>query len=399
MAKKRKDEADLASVLAEELNKTTKDQTVAFFLDSDAAPANIPGWISTGAAMLDVAISNKAYGGVPVGRITEVTGLEQCVTEDTEVDVKIDGISDLAMRVPIKEVKSLLAKGKTVKVKTKGDEYVDVIDYFEKGLQPTFLVKLDNGYDIKVSKKHRFFTSQGWLHTDEIKPNVTKIFADDGDYHTVTNVAYIGEYPIVDIEVGSGDHSYFGNGFLNHNSGKSLLSAHLLAETQKKDGVAVMIDTETAVSREFLEAIGVDVSKLLYVTADSVEQIFEFIETIIQKVKATDKDKMVTIVVDSLAAASSKSELAADFDKDGYATDKSIIISKALRKITNMIGREKVTLIFTNQLRHKMNAMAFSDPYCVDPLTTKVKIRYSEDSLFYKEFHKKLMKIKKEDKL
>jgi recombination protein RecA len=219
MAKK---EMDLAAVLATELNKTNKDQKVAFFLDGDDAPTNVEGWISTGCAMLDVAVSNRPYGGLPVGRITEVTGLEQ--------------------------------------------------------------------------------------------------------------------------------------------SGKSLLSAHLLAETQKQGGVAVLIDTETAVSRDFLEAIGVDVSKLLYVSADSVEQIFEFTETIIEKVRTTQKDKLVTIVVDSVAAASTKNELAADYNKDGYATDKAIIISKAMRKITNLIGRQKITLVFTNQLRQKMNAM-FGDPW------------------------------------
>ena len=154
MAKK---DLDLADILAGELNKSAKDQKVAFFLDSDEAPTNVEGWISTGCAMLDVAISNRPYGGLPVGRITEVTGLEQ--------------------------------------------------------------------------------------------------------------------------------------------SGKSLVSAHLLAETQKQGGVAVLIDTETAVSREFLEAIGVDVSKLLYVSADSVEQIFDFTETIIEKVRQTSRDKLVTIVV------------------------------------------------------------------------------------------------------
>ena len=223
MAKKKADkELDLADILAGELNKQSKDQKVAFFLNDDSAPTNVDGWVSTGCAMLDVAISNRPYGGLPVGRITEITGLEQ--------------------------------------------------------------------------------------------------------------------------------------------SGKSLVSAHLLAETQKQGGVAVLIDTETAVSREFLEAIGVDVSKLLYVTADSVEQIFDFTETIIEKVRETSKDKIVTIVVDSVAAASTTNELAADYKKDGYATDKAIIISKAMRKITNMIGRQKISLIFTNQLRQKMNAM-FGDPW------------------------------------
>ncbi len=221
MAKKQ--ELDLADILADELNKYSKDQKVAFFLDGDEAPTNVDGWVSTGCAMLDVAITNRPYGGLPVGRIVEVTGLEQ--------------------------------------------------------------------------------------------------------------------------------------------SGKSLLSAHLLAETQKLGGVAVLIDTETAVSREFLEAIGVDVSKLLYVSADSVEQIFDFTETIIEKVRQTDKNKLVTIVTDSVAAASTKTELAADYGKDGYATDKAIIISKAMRKITNMIGRQKILLVYTNQLRQKLNAMPFGDPW------------------------------------
>jgi recombination protein RecA len=221
MAKKK--ELDLADILAESLNKDSKDHKVAFFLVDDKAPTNVDGWVSTGCAMLDVAISNRPYGGLPVGRIVELTGLEQ--------------------------------------------------------------------------------------------------------------------------------------------SGKSLVSAHLLAETQKQGGVAVLIDTETAVSREFLEAIGVDVSKLLYVSADSVEQIFEMTETIIEKVRETSKDRLVTIVTDSVAAASTKAEMASDYGKDGYATDKAIIISKAMRKITNMIGRQKILLVYTNQLRQKMNAMPFGDPW------------------------------------
>jgi len=184
MAKK---ELDLAGILAESLNKKSKDQQVAYFLDTDDVPTNVEGWIGTGSDMLDIAIGNRANSGFPVGRIVEITGLEQ--------------------------------------------------------------------------------------------------------------------------------------------SGKSLLSAHSLANTQAKGGVAVLIDTETAVSREFMEAIGVDTSKLLYVSADSVEQIFEYIETIIEKVRANNKDKFVTIVVDSVAAASTEKELDADYGKDGYATDKAIIIS------------------------------------------------------------------------
>ena len=111
---------ELAGVLADTINKQFKDMKVAYFLDgTDTTPTDIKDFVSTGSTMLDLAISNKPHGGIAVGRITELNGLES--------------------------------------------------------------------------------------------------------------------------------------------SGKSLLGAHMLAETQKKGGVAVYIDTETAVSTEFLGSIGADV--------------------------------------------------------------------------------------------------------------------------------------------
>jgi recombination protein RecA len=101
---------------------------------------------------------------------------------------------------------------------------------------------------------------------------------------------------------------------------------------------------------------------MLYVHLETVEDIFDTIETIVTKIRESDKDKLVTILVDSLAAASTKVEMDADFDKDGWATAKAIVISKAMRKITQLIARQKVCLIFTNQLRQKLGVM-FGDPW------------------------------------
>ena len=145
-------------------------------------------------------------------------------------------------------------------------------------------------------------------------------------------------------------------------SGKSLIGAHALADTQRQGGLGVYIDTESAVSKEFLGAIGVDTENMLYVHLETVEEVFDTIETIVTKIRESNKDRLVTILVDSLAAASTKVEMDADFDKDGWATAKAIIISKAMRKITQMIAREKVCLIFTNQLRQKLGVM-FGDPW------------------------------------
>ena len=214
---------ELANVLADSLNKTFKDMKVAYFLDgSDTTPTDIKEFISTGSTMLDLAIANKPNGGIAVGRITEINGLES--------------------------------------------------------------------------------------------------------------------------------------------SGKSLIGAHILAETQKKGGVAVYIDTENSVSEEFLKVLGIDTTQLLYLQLQTVEQIFQAIEEIVLKVREAEKDRLVTILVDSLAAASTQVEIDADFEKDGWATSKAIIISKALRKITQMIGRQRIALVFTNQLRTKLGVL-FGDPW------------------------------------
>jgi len=147
-------------------------------------------------------------------------------------------------------------------------------------------------------------------------------------------------------------------------SGKSLVGASMIADTQKRGGIAVLIDTETAVNAEFYTAIGVNMKKLVYANLITVEDIFEAIEDIIERVRTNEKkDKLVTIVVDSVAAASTKAELEGAYAKEGYGMEKAYLISKAMRKITGLIGSQRIALVFTNQLRQKLNAPAFSDPW------------------------------------
>ncbi len=101
---------------------------------------------------------------------------------------------------------------------------------------------------------------------------------------------------------------------------------------------------------------------MIYVQHETVEDIFETIEDIISKVRESDNDRLVTILVDSLAGASTKVEMDADYDKAGWATSKAIVLSKAMRKVTNLISKEKIAIVLTNQLRVKLGAM-FGDPY------------------------------------
>ena len=215
---------DLASVLASTLNAKFKEtnQKIAYFLDKDAdSPSNVTDWISTGNDIVDLAISNRPYGGLPVGRIIEIMGESA--------------------------------------------------------------------------------------------------------------------------------------------AGKSLLTANILAQCQRKGGLSIYIDTENAVANEFFEMLGMDLSKMIYAPIETIEDAFAVIETIIEKVRTSDKDRLVCIAIDSIMGATTKVEQAADYEKDGFATTKAIVLSKAMRKITNMIGRQKICLILTNQLRDKVGVMGFGE--------------------------------------
>jgi len=152
-------------------------------------------------------------------------------------------------------------------------------------------------------------------------------------------------------------------------SGKSLVAAHVLAHTQKMGGVPVYIDTENAVSFDFLEVIGIDQDKeFMYIPEHKLEKIFEIIEQIIAKVrekKSKNDDRFITILVDSIAGATTENEVSGEYDKDGYNTDKAIVLSKAMRKLTSTFGKEQVLLLFTNQVRMNVGGGPFAPEWNV----------------------------------
>jgi len=145
--------------------------------------------------------------------------------------------------------------------------------------------------------------------------------------------------------------------------GKSLIGAHMLADTQRQGGVAVYIDTEASVDRNFLRVIGVDLEKMIYFHLETLEQIYEMIEMIIDSIRSKNKDVPVTFLLDSLAGASTATEMESDYGVDGFATAKAKINTKAMRKLTQKIARRKITFVVVNQFRAKLDAMAFGEKY------------------------------------
>lgn len=145
-------------------------------------------------------------------------------------------------------------------------------------------------------------------------------------------------------------------------SGKSFISSHIIANVQKRGGIGIYIDTESALSRQFMQVIGVDLNKMIYIHLTTVQDIFDTVQKMITKIRTSDSDKEVVIVIDSLSAASTKTEMEDGYDRDGWATTKSLIIGKAMRKLTQAIAKHKIALVITNQLRTKLGVM-FGDNY------------------------------------
>lgn len=235
------DRDELLLSLQQAANARQKDgYKVAHFLDEEDDPSQVPDWISTGSTLLDLAISNRQNGGLPVGRIVEITGLE--------------------------------------------------------------------------------------------------------------------------------------------GTGKSLMCAHLIASTQAKNGVAVMIDSENSAAPLYWQSLGVNLKKMLYMHFSNLEDIFSGLEFFIADTRKQNSDRIVTIIVDSIAGAPTKKEQEAGYDAEGYNTAKSIILSKAMKKLTGLIGDQKILLVLNNQLRMNLKAVPFGDQYVVPggkaiPYHSSVRIR------------------------
>ena len=237
------DRDEMAVMLQKELNKSNKDGSkVSYFLDEDDDPTQVTEWVSTGSTLLDLAISNRPYGGLPVGKFVELSGAEA--------------------------------------------------------------------------------------------------------------------------------------------TGKSLFCAQLIAETQKKKGLAVFFDSEFSVDKNFWKALGIKIQDVNYVPFTTLEELFTKLELCIGAFRKVDNNRLLTVFIDSVAQASIESEMESEHGVTGYNTGKSIIIGKALRKITGLISRQRVLVVFTNQVRYNMNAGPFGEKWIVPggkalPHASSVRIRFA----------------------
>lgn len=137
-------------------------------------------------------------------------------------------------------------------------------------------------------------------------------------------------------------------------SGKTTVTLHMIAEVQKRGGIAGFIDAEHALDPVYAKNIGVDIDNLYISQPDNGEQALEITETMVRS-GAID-----IVVVDSVAALVPKAEIDGDMG-DSHVGLQARLMSQALRKLTAVISKSNCTVIFINQLREKVGVM-FGNP-------------------------------------
>ena len=137
-------------------------------------------------------------------------------------------------------------------------------------------------------------------------------------------------------------------------SGKTTLALHLVSEVQKAGGVAAYVDAEHALDPEYAKRIGVKIHDLLISQPDNGEQALEIVETLVKSAGIS------LVVVDSVAALTPRAEIEGEMDQQHMGLQ-ARLMSHALRKLTGVVAKTNTTVLFINQIRHKIGVM-FGNP-------------------------------------
>lgn len=242
--------------------------------------------------------------------------------------------------------------------KQKKDDIVDMIDI---------------GDDIHRELKeaiNKQVAGSAFILGDDDTPTDVNEWISTGSYQLdslISNRPDVGGFPVGRISEVSGFES----------SGKSLIAIEACKDTQKKGGIVVYIDTESATSIPFLENMGIDPRRLVYVQVPTTEEVFETVQAVVDKIREKYKGKkkkpIITIIWDSVAQTSTLAEVEGEFSDQQYASQAKVI-GKALRKTVQYLAASNVCFIALNQLKYKIGVV-FGNPLCVHP-ETEIELEY-----------------------
>lgn len=230
--------------------------------------------------------------------------------------------------------------------------------------------------EVKKSKDEYFLDENQQIFEDFIDEGLSVTDFDKVDVNKVTTWFSTGSL-LLDAKITNGfrdDMGVFHGGIAGgkvalisglSSTGKSILAAHLLKSGQTMNAICMYIDTEQAVQKPFFESIGIDFSKskLIYSTENVVEKNWDAIAKLALKIKESKYPFRPAIVIwDSVASTTTLKELEETLGKGTYG-HLAKQMSTGFRKYIKLIQDSNIAIVFTNQLRAKINASLYEEPY------------------------------------
>lgn len=189
-------------------------------------------------------------------------------------------------------------------------------------------------------------SEHGHVHAIERHNNLRFTAVED----VVCSVAPVGSKQTYDIKMASPFNNYVANNFVVHNSGKTTLALHAIAEIQKRGEFACFIDAEHALDASYAEVLGVDMGMLRLSQPDYGEQGLEIADIMVRS------GGFGLVVIDSVAALTPKAELDGDMGESHIGLQ-ARLMGQATRKLAALASQTKTTILFVNQIREKIGVM------------------------------------------
>jgi recombination protein RecA len=226
--------------------------------------------------------------------------------------------------------------------------------------------KKEEKKDIKkdIKKKEAKGPSAKDLRNDEVQKAMDEIQSKYGE-DSIMKMGDVAKVDVDAISTGSiGIDNVLGIGgvprgrvieiYGPESSGKTTLTLHIIAEAQKKGGIAAFIDAEHAMDPIYAKKLGVNTDELLISQPNSGEQALDIVDSLVRS------GKMDVIVIDSVAALTPRDEIEGNMG-DYHVGKHARLMSQALRKLTSIVAGSKTVVIFINQIRMKIGVM-FGSP-------------------------------------
>lgn len=202
-------------------------------------------------------------------------------------------------------------------------------------------------------------TEHGRIHIRDRIRNLSFVIVPS----RIISITEVGEIDTYDLKCAYPYNNYIADGIVVHNSGKTTLCLHALAEFQRAGHEVAFIDVEHTLDIAYAKALGVDVDQLIFSQPDDGDEAMRIVDTL------TRSGQIGLIIVDSIASLITAAEMAGEIT-DEHMGRQARLMSKSLKKLTVLTGKTNTTIIFTNQIRYKIGVM-YGNPEttCVSPDT------------------------------